>query len=129
MSNQFRLSTGRHCVLLRPSLPFLLHYHVLASPRDQGPPSAAEVDEAFLLANRKGRELGRLYFGDEECFSLIYNAARTRRKPWFHIHILPARNTAAKRIAFVAFSLKNLIRPFLPGRLWRMGRASEPWPL
>lgn len=105
-----RLSTGRVCVLQNPSLPFLEHYHVLAFPSEQGAPSQAEVEEVLLLATRKARELGRRYFGDEECFSIIYNAGRTRRRPWLHVHILPTRNVAAKRLAFVAFFLKNLLR-------------------
>ncbi len=129
MGEIFQLSTGRVCVLHNPSLPLLAHYHVLVFPHDQGTPSEEEIEEVLLLANRKGRELGRTYFGDEECFSIIYNGGRTRRKPWLHVHILPTRNTAAKRIAFLAFSLKNILRPMIVFRLRRSARESVPWPL
>lgn len=131
MAEAFRLSTGRICVLQNPSLPFLEHYHVLAFPREQGSPSQAEVEEVLLLATRKARELGRRYFGDEECFSIIYNAGRTRRRPWLHVHILPTRNVAAKRLAFVAFFLKNLLR-WVEGRRNRKPRNEIQvalWPL
>ncbi len=129
MGESFPLSSGRVCVLHHPPLPFLAHYHVLVFPHHQGPPSEKEIEEILLLANRKGRELGRSYFGDEECFSLIYNGGRTRRKPWLHVHILPTRNTAAKRIAFLAFSLKKILRPMIVFRLARSRREAMPWPL
>lgn len=113
MQEVLRLSTGRVCVLRNPSLPFLASYHVLSFPHEQGTPSELETEELLVLASRKGRELARSYFGDPECFSLVYNAGRTRRRPWLHVHILPTRNTAAKRLAFLAFSLKHLLRPLL----------------
>ncbi|MCP5059285.1 MAG: hypothetical protein GY937_21480 [bacterium] len=92
-------------MLQNPALPFLAHYHVLSFPADQGQPSCEEADEIVLIATRKARDLGKRYYFDEECFSLIFNGKRTRRKPWLHIHILPTRNPAAKRLAFLAFSL------------------------
>ncbi len=110
MQENIRLSTGRFCVLENPALPFLEAYHVLSFPPEQGQPSRAETDEVILLANRKARELGRRYFQNEECFSLIYNGRGTRRKPWLHVHILPAGSTRAKRLAFLAFGLKRLLR-------------------
>lgn len=111
MRETIALSTGKVCVLRSCALPFLAHYHVLAFPSDQGSPSQAEVEELLLIANRAARQLGRAHCGDEECFSLIYNGSRTRRRPWFHVHILPTRNVAAKRAAFLAFYLKTLLRP------------------
>ena len=128
MGEVFRLSSGRICVLQNPSLPFLAHYHVLAFPREQGAASEAETEEVFLLANRKARELGRRYFGDEECFSIIYNAGRTRRK-WLHVHILPTRNVGAKRLAFLAFFLKNVLRRVLGRGAGRSSVEVEVWPL
>ena len=120
MRESFTLSTGRTCLLENPALPFLVHYHVLTFPAHQGQPSPAEVDEMIVIATRKARALGREYFGDDECFSLIYNGRRTRRRPWLHIHILPSRNLAAKRVAFLAFQLKHLLRR-LP-RAWSAAR-------
>lgn len=113
MEEILRLSTGRVCVLRNPSLPFLASYHVLSFPHEQGAPSELETEELLVLASRKGRELARSCFGDPECFSLVYNAGRTRRRPWLHVHILPTRNTAAKRLAFLAFSLKHVLRPLV----------------
>jgi hypothetical protein len=74
----------------------------------------------MVIAARVARDVARQSFGDDECFSLICNGARTRRRPWLHIHILPSRNLAAKRLAFLAFQLKRVLR-CLP-RTWRGGR-------
>jgi hypothetical protein len=55
MAEVFRLSSGRVCVLQRPSLPFLEHYHVLAFPREQGAASEEEAEEVFLRRPGAGR--------------------------------------------------------------------------
>ncbi len=114
MRESIALSTGRTCLLKNPALPFLDHYHVLTFPLEQGQPSHAEADEMMMIAARKARDLGLAYYGDDECFSLIYNGRRTRRRPWLHIHILPSQSPAAKQLTFLAFHLKRLLRR-LPG--------------
>lgn len=110
MNESITLSTGRRCTLENPALPFLDHYHVLSFPSEQGQPSPEETEEIVLIATRKARDLGRRYYADEECFSLIFNGMRTRRKPWLHVHILPTRTPTAKRLAFLALDLKHLLR-------------------
>ena len=109
MNESITLSTGRRCTLTDPPVPFLTHYHVLSFPAEQGQPSPQEAEEMVLIAARKARDLGRRYYADEECFSLIFNGMRTRRRPWLHVHILPTPNPAAKRLAFLAFHLKHLL--------------------
>ena len=114
MRESITLSTGRTCLLENPAVPFLGHYHVLTFPAEQGQPSHAETDEMMRIATRVARDIARHSYGDDECFSLIYNGGRTRRRPWPHIHILPSRNLSAKRVAFLAFQLKRWLRR-LPG--------------
>jgi len=125
MHETITLSSGRNCTLHNPALPFLAHYHVLSFPADQGQPSREEADEILLIATHKARALGMRYYADEECFSLIFNGKRTRRKPWLHIHILPTGNPTAKRLAFLAFYLKHLLRrwPFRYLPISRRGRS------
>ena len=65
MREAIALSTGRVCELRPCALPFLAHYHVLAFPREQGPPSLREQEEVLLAASRAARRLGRVHFGDE----------------------------------------------------------------
>ena len=108
------LSSGRRCTLTRRALPGLRTYYVLALRTADY--SRGDVGELQSLAHRVGRMLARRHYGDPECYSLLYNAARTRRRPWPHVHILVARSVADKRWCMLVFQLKHLLR-------WRR------WPL
>ena len=54
----------------------------------------------------------RLY-GDAQCFTVLYNGARTRRKPWPHFHIIPARTPGEKRFMLLCLNLKRVSRRLL----------------
>jgi hypothetical protein len=115
------VGNGRRCTLMEPDVPLLSDYYVLSVSEHEGQLSSAEVDELFLLAQHLGRELARARHGHEQCYSIIYNAARTRRKPWPHFHILLAGSTLEKRKKFTLLQLKHVLR-FLarPGlAVWR----------
>lgn len=112
------LSSGRPVELRTPPLPWVRHYHVLAWPRDQGPATPREIDEMWVLAHSFARARGLELFGDEQCFTVLYNGARTRRMPWPHFHLIPARSPTEKRWALLCLSLKRLLRP----RRWRITR-------
>ncbi len=109
-----RLSSGQRCILTRRTLPGLQTYYVLALRTKSC--SSSDVGELQSLAHRIGQMLARGHYGDPECYSLLYNAARTRRRPWPHVHILVARSVADKRWCMLVFQLKHLLR-------WRR------WPL
>lgn len=109
-----RLSSGLRCTIRRPKLPGLCHYYVVALPTEFV--SARDIEELHALANRVGRILGRQRFGSPECYTLIYNAARTRRCPWPHVHVVLAATVADKRQKVMLLHLKHILR-------WRR------WPL
>lgn len=113
------LPSGRTVELRTPSLPLVRHYHVLAWPKDRGPATPSEIDAMFAIAHAFARDRGLELFGDPECFTVLYNGARTRRMPWPHFHILPARTPAEKRWTLFCLSLKRLLRP----SRWRFVRA------
>ena len=110
MTGTFRLPTGAACRLTRPGLPFLARYHVLALTTGARPATPEDVDALLCLARRLGRRLGTHYFGDAESFTILFNGARTRRSPWPHVHIIPARSVAQKRWALAALHLKHVTR-------------------
>lgn len=112
------LRTGRAVELRSPRLPLVRSYHVLAWPRDQGPATPAEIDEMWCIAHAFARARGRELFGDEECFTVLYNGARTRRMPWPHFHVLPARSPTEKRWILVCLLFKRILRP----RRWPLVR-------
>lgn len=116
---EVRLRTGRVVTLRSPRLPLVDHYHVLAWPKSEGPATPAEIDEMFSLAHAFARARGVELFGDAECFTVLYNGARTRRMPWPHFHILPARSPAEKRWTLLCLSMKRLLRP----RRWAITRS------
>ena len=108
---------GRRCLIARPRIPGLADYYVL-SVADRGAPLAPDELEALsTLAHRVGRELSLARHHDPECYSIIYNAGRTRRNPWPHVHILLAASTLEKRRAFVLLQLKHVLRWFARPRL------------
>ena len=112
----YRLRSGRGCRLSSPRLPFVRHYRVLHVSAHEGPLSPREREELVALAARLARRVARATFGDQECYSLLFNAGRTRRQPHDHVHIILARSPGEKRWALLFMALKRLLR-------WRR------WPL
>jgi hypothetical protein len=110
MRETFVLSSGRVCRVDNPGLPLLSNYHVLYFPGRQGSPSEAEVEEMVVLARRVARRLGAHLHGDPECYSVLYNGARTRRRPWVHFHLLPAGSVCAKRWALLCLNTKRWLK-------------------
>ena len=105
------LSSGRGVELRELRLPLVRHYHVLAWPAGQGPATPREIDEMWTIAHAFAREQGLALFGDEECFTVLYNGARTRRMPWPHFHVISARTPGEKRWTLLCLMLKRLLRP------------------
>lgn len=112
LSVDLALPSGGICQLSEPEVPFLEDYFVLWVPEEAGQPSVRDLEKFSVLAQRVAQELAWLRFGDRECYSLIYNAARTRRKSWPHFHILIADSFHRKRRAFVLLQCKHLLRWF-----------------
>lgn len=111
------LADERRFVVRAPQLPLLPHYHVVSATEGAPPPSPSEIDEMWCVAHALARSLGRALFADEECFSVLYNGARTRRRPWPHFHVILARSPGEKRRALLALSAKRWLRV-----LWRAVR-------
>lgn len=103
-----RLSSGLRCTVSKPQLPGVHCYYVLAMPQDA--PSSKELDEFALLAHRIGRLLSLQHFADPECYSLHYNAARTRRKAWPHFHLVVASSVPMRRREALFLQLKHILR-------------------
>lgn len=130
MRTLLRLPSGRAVELSEPAIPLLRHYHVLhVRPEDPaGPPTDAEVDQILLLATRVARALGRRHLGDPECFSVIFNGARTRKSPGVHVHIVPTGSVAHKRLAFLALVSKRWLRRLPRLRGPRTAMLNSPAP-
>lgn len=103
-----RLSSNARCVLERPAIPWVRSYYVVALPTAVS--SHRDIHELHHLAHRVGRLLGRQRFGDPECYTLMYSAARTRRRPWPHVHVIVASSVQDKRRHVLLLQLKHVLR-------------------
>jgi hypothetical protein len=112
---RYLLPAGTCCELLAPHMPGVRDYHVLAV---DGATHHEDMDQLAGLAARIARELGRELRGDDEAFTIIFNGARTSRRRWAHVHIIPAATPAQKRRAFALLCLKGPLR--------RVERALRP---
>lgn len=97
-------------IVRAPDLPLLPHYHVVSWPEHAAPPAPHQIDEMWRVAHALARTLGQQLFGDEQCFTVLYNGARTRRRPWPHFHVILARTPREKRRALLALSAKRWLR-------------------
>lgn len=117
-----RLSSGVRCSLRRPALPGVQNYYLVALPGSAV--GTRDIEELYLVAHRIGRMMGRRRFGDAECYTLMYSGARTRRRPWPHVHVLVAGSVADKRRNIFFLQMKHLLRwrrwPFFQ---WALGVA------
>jgi hypothetical protein len=99
---------GQVCELSSPSVPLVRNVYALSIVDAE--PGHADPVALWTLAHRLARELAEQAHGDPECFTLLFNAARTRRKPWPHVHIILARSPTEKRWVLLCLSLKVLLR-------------------
>lgn len=112
MTNQktWTLSSGAQCRLVAPDVPLAPDLRVLSLEPEGAEASSADVAEVLALAHRLGRELGRCRHGDPECFTLMVNGRRSGRRPWLHVHILPARSPSDKHRLLLLMALKRVFR-------------------
>lgn len=106
-------SGSRTFRLARSRVPFVRHYFVLHAP--PGPDGEADAGREALAAmwraaHQVARRLAERYQGDPECFSVLFNGGRTRKRPWPHFHIVITGSLSEKRRAMVCISLKRLLR-------------------
>ncbi len=107
------LPSGRPVEWHKPDVPLARHYITLAWPRGGAAATDADIDAMWILAHARAREEGMRLYGDAQCFTVLYNGARTRRKPWPHFHIIPARTPGEKRFMLLCLNLKRVSRRLL----------------
>lgn len=108
MIRRITLPSGLICGLTTPKIPLLQNYYVLFI--ENGKHSNRHQELLTIAAHRIARALARHKFKDPECYSLIYNAGKTRRKQHPHIHILLAPSVAGKRASFFYYCIKHILR-------------------
>lgn len=93
-NNEFELSSGKTCQLIRIRKDLIPNYYVLAFPKTQGTSYAQKLATELV--------------GDPEAFSILYSGYSARREQGWHIHIVLLGNRWKKAWLYMVLSGKNL---------------------
>jgi hypothetical protein len=123
-TREFVLSSGARCRLSACPLPLLPTYHVLTKVASDVSTDDRDEEEMLLIAQRMARELGKRFYYDPGCFTILFNGTRARRRPWPHFHILAVRNVGQKRRALLLLHAKRLLKLLLTGKMRLAGERA-----
>lgn len=105
-----KLSTGRSCRLIRIRNEWIPKYYLLAFPKSQGEPTAAEISEMLDAGIGRAQKLAFDAVGDAEAFGVIYSGYSARREKGWHIHIVLLGNRWRKAWLYLVLAGKNLLQ-------------------
>lgn len=108
--DNYNLSTGNCCHLVRVRKELIPHYYLLAFPKDQGEPSAAELTEMMNLGIEFAQNLSFDLLGDREAFTIFYSGYSARREKGWHVHIVLLGNRWRKAWLYGVLAGKNLLQ-------------------
>lgn len=104
----FILSTGNSCKLLRIRNDLIPNYYLLAFPKDSGEPNKSEVTEMLEFGILKAQELASNILNDKEAFTILYSGYSARREKGWHVHIILLGNRWRKAWLYFILTCKNL---------------------
>ena len=110
MVEQFALSSGKNCQLVRIRSGWIPRYYLLAFPRSQGEPSAGEVAEMITVGVERAQSIALDTLGDPEAFGIIYSGYSARREKGWHVHIVLLGNRWRKAWLYIVLAGKNLLQ-------------------
>lgn len=108
--DDFKLSSGNTCSLIRVRNDLIPNYYLLAFPKTQGEPSAAEATEMITRGIQQGQDLALELVGDREAFTVLYSGYSARREKGWHIHIVLLGNRWKKAWLYFVLAGKNLFQ-------------------
>ncbi len=114
--------------LLKKCLPGLNDYFVVSFDLAE---TSSEAQSLLLSsAGRYARRLAFERYGDPECYALVFNGARVRRREWPQVHIVLARTRTQRRYRLLLLYFKSPLRMgrrvmLAVARLFRS--ADVPW--
>jgi hypothetical protein len=111
-SEQFNLTTGNNCEIIKIERDLIPNYYLLAFPKTQGEPSIDEISEMLQIGISHAKTISKKIVGDEEAFSLLYSGYSARREKGWHIHIVLLGNRWKKAWLYTVLSFKNLFQAF-----------------
>ena len=105
-----RLQSGRVCELIKIEKDLIPDYYLVAFPRHNGQPNAAEVTEMIEIGINKAKSIARQLLGDEEAFTVLYSGYSARREKGWHIHIVLLGNRWRKAWLYCILTFKNMLQ-------------------
>jgi hypothetical protein len=106
------LASGRRCELSAIRNDLIPNYYLLAFPKNQGQPSAAEVTEMLDFGIYQAQRLSQELLGDPEAFTILYSGYSSRREKGWHVHIILLGNRWRKAWLYIVLAGKNLLQAF-----------------
>ncbi len=88
----------------RGQIPGVALYYVITAQE------AVDAGDLWAGAGGLASRLAAEHLGDADAFTLVFNGATTRRRPWPHVHVFLAATRAARRWALLCYFLKHLTR-------------------
>jgi hypothetical protein len=109
---QFVLTSGKACQLIRIRNDLIPNYFLLTFPKSAGEPCPAELSEMMAFGMSRAQELAFERTGDRGAFSLLYGGYSARREAGWHVHIVLLGNRWKKAWLYVVLAGKNLLQGF-----------------
>jgi len=106
----FRLTTGHTCRLLRIRRDLIPDYYLLIFPKASGEPNPAEVTEMLSLGISRAQQLALEKVGDRGAFSVLYSGYSGRREAGWHIHIVLLTGRWKKAWLYLVLAGKNMLQ-------------------
>ncbi|MDO1529504.1 hypothetical protein QMK61_11750 [Fulvimonas sp. R45] len=104
------LESGRTCQFFAIRNDLISNYYLLAFPKSQGQPTAAEITEMLDFGIGHAQDLSRKLLGDAEAFTILYSGYSARREKGWHIHIILLGSRWRKAWLYAVLAGKNLLQ-------------------
>ena len=109
-ATELKLSSGKHCALIRIRNDWIPNCNLLAFPKTQGEPSPHEVTEMLNMGIQRGQQLAFDAVGDREAFTILYSGYSARREKGWHVHIVLLGNRWKKAWLYLMLAGKNSLQ-------------------
>ena len=109
---EFNLTTGHTCQLVRIRNDLIPNYYLLAFPRRHGEPTSEEITEMLNLGTSYAQNLALDFLGDKEAFTILYSGYSARREKGWHVHIVLLGNRWRKAWLYLILAGKNMLQAF-----------------
>jgi hypothetical protein len=106
----YNLSTGNLCQLLKIEKELIPNYFLLIFPKEQGQPAPPEVSEMLTIGIKCAQKVSLEILGDQEALLVIYSGYSSRRERGWHIHIILLGSRWREAWLYLMLAEKNILQ-------------------